>query len=69
MEIWPLMVSWLGKSYSEMITLENRAFLIRHCLVLKKLFPYNLSIQEMITQYRPITMGGEGYINAFVSKW
>ena len=63
------MVSWLGKSYSEMITLENRAILIRHCLVLKKLFPYNLSIQEMITQYRPITMGGEGYINAFVSKW
>ena len=69
MEIWPLMVSWLGKSYSEMITLENRAFLIRHCLVLKKLFPYNLSIQEMITQYRPITLGGEGYLNAFVSKW
>lgn len=63
------MVSWLGKSYSEMITLENRAFLIRHCLVLKKLFPYNLSIQEMITQYRPITVGGEGYIHAFVLKW
>lgn len=63
------MVSWLGKSYSELITLENRAFLIRHCLVLKKLFPYNLSIQEMITQYRRITVGGEGYIYAFVSKW
>lgn len=69
MEISPLMVSWLGKSYSELITLENRAFLIRHCLVLKKLFPYNLSIQEMITQYRRITVGGEGYIYAFVSKW
>lgn len=32
MEIWPLMVSWLGKAISELITLENRAFLIRHCL-------------------------------------
>ena len=52
-----------------MITLENCAFLIRHCRVLKKLFPYNLSIQEMITQYRWITVGGQGYIYAFVSKW
>ena len=69
MEILPLMVSWLGKSYSEMITLENCAFLIRHCRVLKKLFPYNLSIQEMITQYGRITLGGQGYIYAFVSKW
>lgn len=69
MEISPLMVSWLGKSYSEMIALENRAFLNRHGPVLKKLFPYNLSIQEMITQYRRITVGGQGYIYAFVSKW
>lgn len=63
------MVSLLGKSYSEMITLENSSSLIRDCLTLEKLLPQNLSIQEMITQYRWITVGGKGCIYALVSKW
>lgn len=51
-----------------MITLENNFSLIRHCLTLEKLFPQNLSIQEMITQHRWKTVGGKGCIYAFISK-
>lgn len=60
------MVSLLQKSYLDMITLENSSSLIRHCLTLEKLFPQNLSIQEMIPQCRWITVGSKRCIYALV---